>query len=241
MGFRFRKSIKIAPGVRLNVGTKSVGISAGVKGARISTNTRTGTRATVGIPNTGLSYSQKVGGTSKRRKSSVKAQSHLFTGYVIECGICQSRLELPPFSDPATVFCCSACQSTMQLSPELQAQLVSPHVVQPATWLPSAPTPNKAISTPEPDPIVYCSFCNARNDLDNPRFDKTYNCSLCSQPFKLRPKVVRPVQPQIQAQSHQQSTTSAIGSQSSASSLGFGILLFLGGLAFTGFLLWLTG
>ena len=29
MGLRFRKSVKIAPGVRLNVGSKSVGISVG--------------------------------------------------------------------------------------------------------------------------------------------------------------------------------------------------------------------
>lgn len=32
MGLRFRKSVKIAPGVRLNISKKSVGISAGVKG-----------------------------------------------------------------------------------------------------------------------------------------------------------------------------------------------------------------
>lgn len=30
MGLRFRKSVKIAPGVRLNISKKSVGISAGV-------------------------------------------------------------------------------------------------------------------------------------------------------------------------------------------------------------------
>lgn len=32
MGFKFRKSVKIAPGVKLNINSKSVGISAGVKG-----------------------------------------------------------------------------------------------------------------------------------------------------------------------------------------------------------------
>ncbi|MBW3635023.1 MAG: DUF4236 domain-containing protein [Armatimonadetes bacterium] len=68
MGFRFRKSIRIAKGVRLNVGTKSLGISAGVKGARISTNTRTGTRATVSAPGTGLSYSTKIGGAPSRTR-----------------------------------------------------------------------------------------------------------------------------------------------------------------------------
>ena len=38
MGLRFRKSVKIAPGVRLNIGKKSVGVSAGVKGYRKSIN-----------------------------------------------------------------------------------------------------------------------------------------------------------------------------------------------------------
>lgn len=57
MGFRMRKSFKIAPGVRLNVGTKSAGISVGGKGLRYSVNSRTGSRATVGIPGTGISYS----------------------------------------------------------------------------------------------------------------------------------------------------------------------------------------
>ena len=63
MGFRFRKSVKIAPGVRLNIGKKSVGISAGVKGARVSVNSSGRKTTTVGLPGTGLSYSksEKIG------------------------------------------------------------------------------------------------------------------------------------------------------------------------------------
>ncbi|WP_415482592.1 DUF4236 domain-containing protein [Bacillus velezensis] len=67
MGFKFRKSVKIAPGVKLNINSKSVGISAGVKGARISTNTKGRTTTTVGIPGTGISYSNTV--NSKRSKN----------------------------------------------------------------------------------------------------------------------------------------------------------------------------
>ena len=67
MGFRFRKSVKIAPGVRLNIGKKSVGISAGVKGARVSVNSSGRKTTTVGIPGTGLSYqkTEKIGGAKK--------------------------------------------------------------------------------------------------------------------------------------------------------------------------------
>lgn len=70
MGFRFRKSIKIAPGVRLNLGKKSVGISAGVKGARVSVNSSGRVTKSVGIPGTGISYvdSQKIGGSKSKTK-----------------------------------------------------------------------------------------------------------------------------------------------------------------------------
>ena len=72
MGLRFRKSFKIAPGVRFNVGKKSHGISIGGRGGGISFNSKSGTHARVSIPGTGISYTTKVGG-KKRKKSSKKA------------------------------------------------------------------------------------------------------------------------------------------------------------------------
>ncbi|UEG55586.1 DUF4236 domain-containing protein [Bacillus sp. BC1-43] len=68
MGFKFRKSVKIAPGVKLNINSKSVGISAGVKGARVSVNSKGRTTTTVGIPGTGISYSNTTT-TSKKSKN----------------------------------------------------------------------------------------------------------------------------------------------------------------------------
>ena len=57
MGLNFRKSFKIAPGVRLNVRKKGISsVSVGGKGARLSVGKKD-TRTTVGIPGTGLSYS----------------------------------------------------------------------------------------------------------------------------------------------------------------------------------------
>ena len=41
MGLRFRKSIKIAPGVKINIGKKSVGMSIGGKYGGISMNSTT--------------------------------------------------------------------------------------------------------------------------------------------------------------------------------------------------------
>lgn len=67
-----RKSFKIAPGVRMNVSTKSLGLSAGVKGARISANSSGRVTRTVGIPGTGISHVKTVqaGGRSRASKAS---------------------------------------------------------------------------------------------------------------------------------------------------------------------------
>lgn len=60
MGFRVRKSFKIAPGVRMTVTPRSVGVSGGVKGARISANSSGRVTRTVGIPGSGISHTQTV-------------------------------------------------------------------------------------------------------------------------------------------------------------------------------------
>lgn len=57
MGFNFRKSFKIAPGIRVNVTKKGIS-SISLKGKGVSANLgKKGTRTTVGIPGTGLSHS----------------------------------------------------------------------------------------------------------------------------------------------------------------------------------------
>ena len=56
MGFlRFRRSIKLFPGLRWNIGKKSSSLSIGGRGAHYTVGT-SGSRTTVGIPGTGLSY-----------------------------------------------------------------------------------------------------------------------------------------------------------------------------------------
>ena len=55
MGFRFRRTIRILPGVRLNIGKTGVSTSVGVRGAHVTIG-HGKVRKTVGIPGTGLSY-----------------------------------------------------------------------------------------------------------------------------------------------------------------------------------------
>lgn len=66
MGLRFRKSVKLGKGLRLNLGKKGVGLSIGGKGATYSINSSGRRTSTVGIAGTGLSYSH----TSSGKKSS---------------------------------------------------------------------------------------------------------------------------------------------------------------------------
>ena len=68
MAIHFRKSIKILPGVKLNLSKTGISVSAGVRGARITVGKR-GTHATVGLPGTGLSVTKKIGGKSKAKAS----------------------------------------------------------------------------------------------------------------------------------------------------------------------------
>jgi hypothetical protein len=55
MGFRFRKSVKIAPGVKINLSKSGGSLSLGTRGATVNIGSR-GVRSTYSIPGTGISY-----------------------------------------------------------------------------------------------------------------------------------------------------------------------------------------
>lgn len=56
MGFRFRKSVKLFPGVRLNVSKTGLGFSAGVPGARFTKRADGKNQTTYSLPGTGISH-----------------------------------------------------------------------------------------------------------------------------------------------------------------------------------------
>lgn len=67
MGFRFRRSIKILSGVRVNLGKHSTSISVGGRGSHVTLRPGHTARTTVGIPGSGLSYTE--GGKLERRQT----------------------------------------------------------------------------------------------------------------------------------------------------------------------------
>lgn len=64
MAMRFRRSKKIAPGVRLNINKSSASVSFGPKGLKHTISTTGKSTTTVGIPGSGLSYSTTGSGSS---------------------------------------------------------------------------------------------------------------------------------------------------------------------------------
>lgn len=69
MGLRFKKSFKIAPGLKVNVGKKSSSVTFGGKGAHYTVNSSGKRTSSVDIPGTGISYVSTSGGRSKRTNS----------------------------------------------------------------------------------------------------------------------------------------------------------------------------
>ena len=70
MGFRFFKRVKILPSITLNLNKTGASLSAGVRGAHVTLGSK-GVRQTVGLPGTGLFYTEykKHGGSSEDMNS----------------------------------------------------------------------------------------------------------------------------------------------------------------------------
>lgn len=59
MSFKFRKRLRILPGVHLNISQKGISsVSIGKPGATVNINAK-GIKTTLGLPGTGLSYQTK--------------------------------------------------------------------------------------------------------------------------------------------------------------------------------------
>lgn len=70
MGLRYRKQIKLLPGVKLNISKSGFSTSVGKPGNTLNVSSR-GVKSTVGLPGTGLSYSQML--TKGRHRSRTRS------------------------------------------------------------------------------------------------------------------------------------------------------------------------
>ncbi len=123
MGLRFRKSIKILPGVKLNLGKKSAGVSVGTTGARYSVNSSGRKTSTVGIPGTGLSYSKSSGGKKSDKGSKTVLPWRLIIAVAVLIFILIGGIAACTDSDdePTTT---TAAETTTEAEPESKTSII---------------------------------------------------------------------------------------------------------------------
>lgn len=81
MGLRFRKSIKLGCGVRINLSKSGIGYSIGGRGFRTTVNPKGRITNTVSAPGTGLSYRTSFSGSSSSHSSSSSKTAKSNTDY----------------------------------------------------------------------------------------------------------------------------------------------------------------
>ncbi len=74
MGFRYRRSIRLAPGLKINLSKSGPSLSVGRRGATMNFGPR-GTKLTVGIPGTGMSYQTKLAPSGRKRTIATTRQA----------------------------------------------------------------------------------------------------------------------------------------------------------------------
>lgn len=84
MGFRFRKSIRIGGGFRVNLSKSGVSYSWGVKGYTVTKKADGRIRQTVSIPGTGLSYSTESGRRSHNPPAATPSVSIPYNAYDLQ-------------------------------------------------------------------------------------------------------------------------------------------------------------
>jgi tetratricopeptide (TPR) repeat protein len=95
-GLRFRKSINLLPGVRLNISKSGASVSVGPRGAHITSGPR-GTFFNLDLPGSGLSYRKKIepeGGASPKKATSKNGQNQPETPEQLNLGFWQ-QLTVP--------------------------------------------------------------------------------------------------------------------------------------------------
>lgn len=75
MGLRFRKSMQLLPGVRLNFGKTGMSVSAGVPGFRKTIHTSGRVTTSVGIPGTGLYYVDTKNPSRDRQRNNTQQRT----------------------------------------------------------------------------------------------------------------------------------------------------------------------
>lgn len=84
MGWRYRKSINLGLGFRINLSKSGIGYSWGVPGYRVTKMANGGNRTTYSLPGTGISYIEQSGKNSNREDMLYTGETENFKNIPIE-------------------------------------------------------------------------------------------------------------------------------------------------------------
>ena len=85
MGLKFRKSIKVAPGVKLNLNTNSTSVTIGTKGVHYTVNSNGKKTTSASIPGTGLNYVSTTSGQKQEPKKKGGCLGSILLVFTILC------------------------------------------------------------------------------------------------------------------------------------------------------------
>ncbi len=169
MAFRFSKSVKIAPGIRLNFSKSGVSTSIGRRGATVNLSKR-GTRVTAGLPGTGISASKLYRRPAKSAPPAPATKTEwdtaMFVGFLLSAGIAYAFSGLRTPMIIVSIACLTIFILLMRKSwtreaieaPDIAAAISSPQPTT-STWQeraaavgalvdPSQPAPTRATNNP---------------------------------------------------------------------------------------------
>jgi len=103
MGFRFRKSFRIFPGIRINLSKTGIGASLGFRGFRLTKRADGKVQRTISLPGTGISFVDTLGKNEKSKGTSSSRPR------IAKCPSCQAR-----YQDGVAQFCAVCGQRLMK-------------------------------------------------------------------------------------------------------------------------------
>ncbi|MEN9324881.1 MAG: hypothetical protein RL414_635 [Actinomycetota bacterium] len=163
MSLRFRRSIKIAPGLRLNFNKNSWGLSAGVPGARMSWNSKGQVTRTFGIPGTGLYDVQRLSTKQRPLRRTVEELEDPTTDMPLnKPGVFASKAERSMFEvlkEPTI----EGCESVAKEYPETEPLM---------SYL-SVSLQNKEMDNEKYAPLI-ASIWNRRSEILKDRYYQKY-------------------------------------------------------------------
>jgi hypothetical protein len=126
MGLRFRRSVRLFPGVRLNFSGSGISTSIGGRGGHV-TYGHGHVRTTFGIPGTGLSWSSvSRHSPGQPRAGNIGCMTVIFVGLLVWIIVPSSLHQIRPENSPPSVSLTKSAPVLASVSPAARTEFISP-------------------------------------------------------------------------------------------------------------------